>query len=187
MESTLPQTQGSRLDERHVLELLPKVYDELRRVAARQLTRVSAGCTLQPTALVHEVWLRLERDEPRDFENQAHFFASAAETMRNFLIDRARARKAIKRGSGQAHLDVDDLEIADVDDIQAETLIALSDAIDELAAEHAQMAELVKLRCFAGLRIDEAALALGVSRATANRWWLFARTWLYRELRGQGA
>jgi len=164
-----------------VLNLLPKVYDELRRIAATQMARRPAGCTLQPTALVHEAWIRLGGCEQPEWQNRAHFFAAAAEAMRNVLIDRARSRRASKHGGGQTRVSVEDMELAaEVRD--EDSLLALSAAIDRLSHEHAEMAQLVKLRCFAGLEVNQAALALGVSRATANRWWLFARTWLYREL-----
>ena len=167
--------------ESSVLNLLPKVYDELRRIAATQMARGPSGSTLQPTALVHEAWMRLGGVDQPDWQNRAHFFAAATEAMRNVLIDRARARRTGKRGGDQVRVSVDASEIpAELED--EDSLLALSAAIDRLASEHPHMAQLVKLRCFAGLEVNQAALALGVSRATANRWWLFARTWLYREL-----
>lgn len=165
-----------------VAELLPLVYDELRRIAAAQMAQKPSGCTLQPTALVHEAWLRLGGSHQPDWQNRAHFFAAAAEAMRHILIDRARQRRALRHGGGQQRVNVDDVEIL-LDTENDEGLLALSDAIDKLANEHPRMAEFVKLRFFAGLEITQAALALDISRSTANRWWLFARTWLYRELR----
>lgn len=163
-------------------ELLPLVYDELRRIAASQMSHKPSGVTLQPTALVHEAWLRLGGSQQPDWQNRTHFFAAAAEAMRHILIDRARRRRALRHGGGQLRIDVDDIEIplnTDDDDC----VVAISDAIDKLAIEHPRMAELVKLRYFAGLEITQAALAMGISRSTANRWWLFARTWLFRQLR----
>ncbi|HEY5809739.1 MAG TPA: ECF-type sigma factor [Povalibacter sp.] len=167
--------------ESSVLSLLPKVYDELRRIAATQMAGRPSGSTLQPTALVHEAWMRLGGADQPDWQNRAHFFAAATEAMRNVLIDRARARRTCKHGGGQTRVSVESIEIAaELED--EDSLLALSAAIDRLASEHPEMAQLVKLRCFTGLEVNQAALALGVSRATANRWWLFARTWLYREL-----
>jgi RNA polymerase sigma factor (TIGR02999 family) len=172
---------------RHELEpsiaaLLPAVYDELRRLAATQIARRSHDASLQPTALVHEAWLRLSGSESADWESRAHFIAAATETMRHILIDRARRRQALRHGGGNHHVDVDEVELAATSE-EDDQLLAVSTAIDKLESEHPQIAELVKLRYFVGLEVKEAALALGVSRATANRWWMFARTWIYRELR----
>lgn len=165
-------------DRQQINELLPQLYDELRRLAAAQMAHRQPE-TLQPTALVHEAWLRLGGSHQPDWENRAHFFAAAAEVMRHILIDRARRRRALRHGGGQLRLDVEGIDIqAQVED--DDRLIALSDAVERLAVQHPQMADLVKLRCFVGLEITEAATALGISRATANRWWLFARTWLNR-------
>lgn len=165
-----------------VAELLPLVYEELRKIAAAQMARQPAGHTLQPTALVHEAWLRLGGAQTPEWQNRAHFFAAAAEAMRHILIDRARQRRALRHGGGQQRIQVDEIDIP-VDTEDDERLLAISAAVDKLAAEHPEIAELVKLRCFAGLEITEAAQTLGVPRTTAYRRWLFARTWLYRELR----
>ena len=177
-----PQLEPAEPDERYADTLLPLVYDELRRLAAAQMAQKPSGCTLQPTALVHEAWIRLGGSQQPDWQNRAHFFAAAAEAMRNILIDRARRRGALRHGGGQVHVALDDVEIA-VDSDEDNNLLAISDAIDKLAVEHPRMAQFVKLRFFAGLEITQAALAMGISRSTANRWWLFARTWLYRQLR----
>lgn len=166
-----------------IAALLPAVYDELRRLAATQIARRAQDATLQPTALVHEAWLRLSRSESAEWQSRAHFIAAATETMRHILIDRARRRQALRHGGANQHVDVDEVELAATSD-EDDQLLAVSDAIDKLDSEHPQVAELVKLRYFVGLEVNEAALALNVSRATANRWWLFARTWIYRELRG---
>lgn len=166
-----------------IAALLPAVYDELRRLAATQIARRARDATLQPTALVHEAWLRLSRSESADWQSRAHFIAAATETMRHILIDRARRRQALRHGGANQHVDVDEVELAATSE-DDDQLLAMSAAIDKLDSEHPQVAELVKLRYFVGLEVKEAALALGVSRATANRWWLFARTWIYRELRG---
>jgi RNA polymerase sigma factor (TIGR02999 family) len=163
-------------------ELLPLVYDELRRLAAKKMQRENPGQTLQATALVHEAWLRLGGGQPVVWRNRAHFFAAAAEAMRRILIDNARRKSALRHG-GQAErvdFDLDRLELAaGMDDDQ---LLALHEALDGLAAHDALKADLVKLRFFAGLTLVEAAQTLGLSEATAKRYWSYARAWLYREI-----
>ncbi len=161
--------------------LLPLVYDELRRIAAAKMAGEPGGQTLQPTALVHEAWLRLGGDEQPTWQNRAPFFGAAAEAMRRILIDRARRRHAVRHGGGQERLDVDDLELPAPSENDGE-LLAVHEALDQLAQIDAPKAELVKLRYFAGLTIDEAALTLGISPPTAKRWWAFARAWLYQEI-----
>ena len=162
-------------------ELLPLVYEELRRLAAHKMANEAAGHTLQPTALVHEAWLRLVGDDgQKEFANRAHFFAAAAEAMRRILIDSARRKKAARHGGGQQRLDIADLEIAG--ELKEDQLLAVNDALEKLAAEDTVKAELVKLRYFAGLTIEEAAQVLGISAPTAKRHWTFARVWLYREM-----
>lgn len=167
--------------EERPADLLPRVYDELRRLAAAQMSRAHEPTTLQPTALVHEAWLRLGGSEQPAWQNRAHFFAAAAEAMRHILIDRARRRRAVRHGGGQIRLNVEDVDI-EAQTQDDERLFVLNEAIERLAVEHPQMAELVILRCFGGLDIHQAAHILNISRATAHRWWLFARSWLYREL-----
>jgi RNA polymerase sigma factor (TIGR02999 family) len=162
--------------------LLPLVYEELRKIAATQMARQPAGHTLQPTALVHEAWLRLGGEEQSAWVNRAHFLAAAAEAMRHILIDRARQRRALRHGGGQQRIHIEEIEIP-IDTEDDERLIAISEAVDKLAVDHADIAELVKLRCFTGLEITEAAIVLGIPRTTAYRRWLFARTWLFKELR----
>ncbi|MFN0069742.1 MAG: ECF-type sigma factor [Limisphaerales bacterium] len=166
--------------------LLTLVYDELRRLAAAKLAREQPGQTLQPTALVHEAWLRLGGDHQPPWQGRAHFFAAAAEAMRRILVDRARRRLAAKRGGGATVLDVDELEIPSpaADD---DGLLRLHDALDRLAAADLRKAELVKLRYFVGLSFDEAASALGIAVPTAKQWWAYARAWLSVELRGPPA
>ena len=161
-------------------ELLPLVYDELRRLATHRMAQESPGQTLQPTALVHEAWLRLTGNENVKWEGRAHFFAAAAEAMRRILIDNARRKRAARHGGGQQRVNVEELDITG--QAKDDELLAVHEALDRFAAVDRQKAELVKLRYFAGLTIDEAAEILGISPATAKRYWTFARAWLYREI-----
>jgi RNA polymerase sigma factor (TIGR02999 family) len=163
-------------------ELLPLVYSELRRVAAAKMARESCAYTLQPTALVHEAWMRLGADHQPEWQNRAHFFAAAAETMRRILIDRARQRHAVRHGGGQVRLNVDDLEIASASE-KDDQLVAVHEALAKFAAEDPRKAELVKLRYFGGLTIEEAAAALEIPLGTAKRWWTYARAWFFNELK----
>lgn len=167
-----------------VAALLPSVYQELRRIAMANMARMPVGSTLQPTALVHEAWLRLGGSEKASWQSRAHFLAAAAEAMRHILIDRARQRSSMRHGGGQQRVDVEHIDIP-VDTEDDERLLAINDAVDKLTVEHPQIAELVKLRCFVGLEVSEAARALNIPRATAYRRWEFARTWLYNELRNR--
>ena len=161
-------------------ELLPLVYEELRRLAAQKMARESPGQTLQATALAHEAWLRLGGDEQPEWQNRAHFFAAAAEAMRRILIDNARRKQTLRHGGGEQRVNLAALELAvNLDD---EQLLALSEALEQLAAHDARKAELVKLRFFAGLTIEQAARVLGVSGPTAKRDWTYARAWLFREM-----
>ena len=171
-------------DARAAGELLPLVYDELRQLASAKMARESAGHTLQPTALVHEAWLRLGGDAAPSFQNRAHFFGAAAEAMRRILIERARRRVAAKRGAGAAMVDLDEIEIPSpaADDDQ---LLAINEALEKFAALDPRKAELVKLRYFVGMSFDEAATALGIAVPTAKQWWAYARAWLTVELRGR--
>lgn len=163
-------------------ELLPLVYLELRRIAAHKMTGESPGHTLQPTALVHEAWLRLVgKDGQAQFQNRAHFFGAAAEAMRRILIDRARRKQAQKHGGGKEHVDVDDVDIpAPADD---EELLAVNEALDRFAKIEPQKVELVKLRYFIGMTIEEAAVVMSISEPTAKRWWAYARAWLFEEIK----
>ena len=169
-------------DPRAAEQLLPLVYDELRKLAAQKLAQEKPGQTLQATALVHEAYLRLvDPGGERPWDNRVHFLAAAAEAMRRILIDRARDRKRLKRGGGRRRQELD-LESLLEDDAPADDLIDLDEAIARLAGIDAQAAALVKLRLFAGLTIEQAAAALGISRRTAERDWTFARTWLFGQL-----
>ena len=161
-------------------ELLPLVYEELRKLAAARMVNEWQTSTLQPTALVHEAWLRLVGSEQRAWKNRAHFFAAAAEAMRRILIDNARRKHAAKRAAGTVRLDLDQVDVA----VQAdeELLLSINEALEKLSVQDPQSAELVKLRFFVGLNYEEAAQALGISERSAKRCWTFARAWLYREL-----
>jgi RNA polymerase sigma factor (TIGR02999 family) len=165
-------------------QLLPLVYDELRRLAAQKLAQEKPGQTLQATALVHEAYLRLAGPEgARHWNGRAHFFRAAADAMRRILVDRAREKHSQKRGGGWRQVDLD--QTAEVAHDPAEDVAAISEALDLLAAHDAVEAELVKLRFFAGLSVEEAADLLGISRATADRYWRYAKTWLYCALTRQ--
>ena len=163
-------------------QLLPLVYDELRKLAAARMAQEKTGQTLQATALVHEAYLRLvDVESSQQWNSRGHFFAAAAEAMRRILIDRARDKKRLKRGGDRQKLDLDAIEIAL--NTPADDLLALDEALERLASEYKQCAELVKLRFFAGMSQREAAAALGIARRTADRQWAFARARLYQQLR----
>jgi RNA polymerase sigma factor (TIGR02999 family) len=168
-------------DEEAAGRLLEAVYEELRRLASARLARESPGPTLQATALVHEAYLRLFGKEGVSFENRAHFFGAAAEAMRRILVERARRRGSLKRGGDRQRVDLDESGLAVLP--PPVELLAVDEALCRLESEDPAKAELVKLRYFAGLEIAEAARILGISRATADRHWAFARAWLYREIR----
>ncbi len=169
-------------DPKAAEELLPIVYNELRRLAAHKMAQEAPGQTLQPTALVHEAWLRLGADAQSPWQNRAHFFAAAAEAMRRILVERARQRAALKRGGGAERVSLDDLEIpmSAADD---ERLLAVDDALEKLAAGHPREAEVVKLRYFVGMTFEEAASVLSISLRTAKARWAYARAWLRVEMR----
>src|SRR5262245_7375519 len=162
-------------------QLLPLVYTELRQLAAHRLAHEQPGQTLQATALVHEAYLRLLGAEPvQHWDSRRHFFAAVAEAMRRILLDRARDKRRLKRGGNWRRLRLDDIDLPGAE--PPDHLPALDTALQTLAREDPLVAELVKLRFFAGLTLDEAAAALGIARRTADRYWAFARSWLYDEL-----
>ncbi len=163
--------------------LLPLVYGELRRLAASKMAKEPAGHTLQPTALVHEAWLRLGSDAPPCWENGAHFFGAAAEAMRRILVEQARRRQAAKRGGGVEALPLDAMELP-ASLAPEDTLLRVNDALDKLAATDPRKAELVKLRYFVGMTFEEASVVLGIAIPTAKQWWAYARAWLSVELGG---
>ena len=176
--------RASAGDQPSLDTLLPLVYDELRRLAAAYLRRERPGQTLQPTALVHETYLRLLKDRPDRWQNRAHFCAIAAHSMRQILIERARARDAQKRGGGGAKVTLDEGMMAGAP--RPIDFLALDDALERLAALDAEQARIVELRFFGGLSVEETAEALGSSPATIKRRWTLARAWLARELEGAG-
>jgi RNA polymerase sigma factor (TIGR02999 family) len=161
--------------------LLPRVYEELRRLAASRMAQEAPGHTLQPTALVHEAWLRLFGPTQRSWGNRAHFFGAAAEAMRRILVEYARRKQSQKRGGGVAPVELDESVL--VLAAPTDELLAVHEALDKLAQEDATAAELVKLRYFVGMTMEEAASAMGVAKRTAEGLWTYARAWLRREIR----
>ena len=166
-------------DAKDADKLLPLVYEELRRLAAHKMSRESPGQTLQATALVHEAYIRLVGSQTRNWRGRTHFFTAAAEAMRRILIDNARRKKSLKHGGAHKKVNIDNAEIAIEE--PSEDIIALDEALAKLALEDPVKANLVKLRYFAGLTIEQTAEILGISRATADRYWSYARVWLFQE------
>jgi RNA polymerase sigma factor (TIGR02999 family) len=179
-EATLVLNAIETGDAKAADQLLPLVYNELRRLAASKMTNEAVGQTLQPTALVHEAWLRLVGDQTPKFQNRAHFFAAAAEAMRRILIERARQKRAARRGGGQRRVELEQVELPFPGD--DDQLLAVNEALEQLAAAHPVEAEVVKLRYFVGLTHDEVAEALGISVRTAKYYWAHARAWLFHEI-----
>jgi RNA polymerase sigma factor (TIGR02999 family) len=170
-------------DARAAEQLLPLVYDELRKLAAQKLAQERPGQTLQATALVHEAFLRLvDAEHARRWENRSHFFAAAAEAMRRILIENARRKRAARHGGGRARVDLDEADL--VARAEPDELLDLDDALAVLSGEDPDAAQLVRLRLFAGLSVEQAAEVLGVSRAGAYQQWTYARAWLNARLRG---
>ena len=170
-------------DQRGIEPLLSLVYSELKRIAAQKMAGEAPGNTLQPTALVHEAWMRLVGGGAVPFENRAHFFAAAAEAMRRILVDAARRKKAIRRGAGAPHEELEEGHW--VQNLVPDELLAVDEAIDLLAREDPAAANLVKLRYFAGMTMDEAATTMGLSFRDAERTWIYARAWLRRQIGSQ--
>jgi RNA polymerase sigma factor (TIGR02999 family) len=168
-------------DPKAAEELLPLVYGELRKLAAHKVAAEPAGQTLQPTALVHEAWLRLGGGQEAKFANRAHFIAAAAEAMRRILIDRARSKHQLRRGGDRQRVDLESVTVA-VDDPD-ETVLAVHEALDRLAACEPLKAQIVKLRYFVGMSHQEIATELGLAEPTIRRHWAYARSWLYAELK----
>ena len=162
-------------------KLLPLVYEELRRLAAAKMAKETPGQTLQPTALVHEAWLRLVGDGPHTWQNRAHFFSAAAEAMRRILIQNARRKARLKRGGGQQRFDIDALELAGA--APDDKLLLVNEALERLEAEDPEKARVVVLKFFGGLTDREAAAILGVTERTVERHWAYAKAWLFRAIR----
>jgi RNA polymerase sigma factor (TIGR02999 family) len=180
-EFTRMLMKAKKGDARAAEALLPLVYDELRRLASRKMSLESAGHTLQPTALVHEAWLRLAGTEQPCWENRAHFFGAAAEAMRRILVDHARRKQSQKRGAGAAPEALNENEILLA--APPEELLEVNDALDKLAAEDPQAAELVKLRYFVGMTMEETATAMALHKRTAESIWTYAKAWLGHSIR----
>jgi RNA polymerase sigma factor (TIGR02999 family) len=171
-----------RGDPKAAEELLPLVYGELRRLAAHKMAAEAPGHTLQPTALVHEAWLRLVGKDEARFENRAHFICAAAEAMRRILIERARSKNRLRRGGDWQRVDLESVTVAMAD--PDEIVLAVHEALDRLAARDPLKAQIVKLRYFVGMSHQEIATALGLAEPTVRRHWAYARSWLYAELKG---
>jgi RNA polymerase sigma factor (TIGR02999 family) len=167
-------------DPKAAEELLPLVYEELRKLAASKLAQQPPGQTLQPTALVHEAYLRLLGDGSHSWQNRRHFFAAAAEAMRHLLVDRARRKAALRHGGGWRRIDLDNVVVAT--QTTDDNILLINEALEKLTAHDAAAAELVKLRFFAGLTFPQAAEVLGLSERTAKRSWAYARAWLFKEI-----
>jgi RNA polymerase sigma factor (TIGR02999 family) len=177
-----------RGDPKAAEQLLPLVYEELRKLASQRLAQEKPGQTLQATALVHEAYLRLVGvEDDRRWDSRGHFFAAAAEAMRRILVESARRRRRLKRGGGRERCDLDEAAVVvnDADGGRADALLALDAALEKLARKDPLKAKLVQLRYFTGLTIDEAARVLGISPATADRYWAYSRAWLRLEVSGE--
>ena len=174
-------------DKEAAAQLFPMIYQELRRLAKKQMGRERDNHTLQATALVHEAYLRLIGDGSLDWKSRRHFFGAAAEAMRRILVEHARKRQAIRHGGGKTRIEnCDEPPAKSASGVSLDELLALNQALDSLTKEYPEKAELVKLRYFTGMGFEEAALALGISRSTAHRHWTFARAWLYNAMQGKG-
>lgn len=176
----MPAPDSSESIERPAAELLPLVYEELRRLARYRMSSESGSQTLQATALVHEAYLRLMASGDRPWKNRRYFFAAAAEAMRRILIDKARAKNAQRRGSGETPANLDDVDIAAP--IDSDELLALDSALQKFTQVDPEKAELVRLKFFVGLTTEEAARILQISEPTAKRYWSYSRAWLYRQV-----
>jgi RNA polymerase sigma factor (TIGR02999 family) len=166
-------------------KLLPLVYEELRLLAAQKIMQEVPGQTLQATALVHEAYLRLIETGDQSWDNRRHFFKAAAEAMRRILIENARRKKSYKWGGGKAKLDIEDLDLLTENSMNVDDLLALDEALTKLAGADPIVSDLIKLHCYAGLSLVTVAQILGISSRTAERYWAFAKTWLFKEISGE--
>ncbi len=169
-------------DYRATEKLLPLVYEELRLLAAQKMANEQPGQTLQATALVHEAYLRLVGTELQNWDSRGHFFAAAAEAMRRILVDNARRKKSLRYGGDRQRVDMNEAVLTDCNNVSSDYLITLDEALTKFSNEDRIKADLVKLRYFAGLTIEQTAKILGISEATAKRYWIYARAWLVREI-----
>jgi RNA polymerase sigma factor (TIGR02999 family) len=181
-EITLVLEAVAKGDDRAAAELLPLVYDELRRLAAARMAQEAAGHTLQPTALVHEAWLRLAGNGAQAWQNRGHFFGAAAEAMRRILIERARRKSRLKRGSGQVALNIADLEVAAAE--PDDRVLLVDEALERFKAEDPERARVVMLKFFGGLTDREVAETIGVTERTVRRQWTYAKAWLFENMAG---
>jgi RNA polymerase sigma factor (TIGR02999 family) len=163
-------------------DLLPLVYEELRCLAAQKLSHEQPGQTLQATALVHEAYIRLVSSEDRNWNSRGHFFKAAAEAMRRILVENARRKKSLKQGGNQQRVDMEEVTLTDCSNVPSDYIIALDEALEKFSKNEKIKAEVVKLRYFAGLTIQQTAKILGISEATTKRYWIYARAWLIREI-----
>jgi RNA polymerase sigma factor (TIGR02999 family) len=167
-------------DPRATEELLPLIYEELRLLAAQKMAQEPSGQTLQATALVHEAYLRLVEIKAQNWDSRGHFFAAAAEAMRRILVDKARRKQGIRHGGKHKKIDVNDMFLAIED--PKDDILAVNEALDKLANEDSKLAEVIKLRYFGGLTLDQIAAIMGIGRRTADRYWALGRAWLYQEI-----
>ena len=179
---TLLLQAAGRGDDRAREDLLPMVYEELRNLAAARMAREAAGHTLQPTALVHEAWLRLVGDKDQNWQNRAYFFGAAAEAMRRILIEHARRKSRLKHGGGQERLNIEDLDLAAT--TPDDKILLVNDALQQLEAEHPERARIVVLKYFGGMTNKEAAETLGIGERSVDRHWVCAKVWLFRKIAG---
>jgi RNA polymerase sigma factor (TIGR02999 family) len=171
-------------DAKAAAELLPLVYEELRRLAAHKMAQEAAGQTLQATALVHEAWLRLVGDGQPRWQGRGHFFAAAAEAMRRILVENARRKRRLRHGGGQQRVGLEEADL--VAQAEDDKLLQVDEALEDLAREDSVQAQVVKLRFFAGLKNEEVAESLGISAKTVQRYWTHAKSWLYQRIQNQG-
>ncbi|HTL72773.1 MAG TPA: ECF-type sigma factor [bacterium] len=179
---TLLLQAAGRGDGRALEDLLPMVYEELRNLAAARMAREAAGHTLQPTALVHEAWLRLVSDKDQTWQNRAYFFGAAAEAMRRILIEHARRKSRLKHGGGQERLNIEDLDLAET--TPDDKILLVNDALQQLEAEHPERARIVVLKYFGGMTNKEVAETLGIGERSVDRHWVCAKVWLFRKIAG---
>jgi RNA polymerase sigma factor (TIGR02999 family) len=182
-EVTLILQAANRGESDRLQELMPMVYDELRNLAAARMARESAGHTLQPTALVHEAWLRLVSDQDRSWKNRAYFFAAAAEAMRRILIEHARRKARLKFGGGQERMNIEHLDLTEIE--PDDKVLLVNDALEQLEKDHPERARIVVLKYFGGMTNKEVAETLGIGERSVDRHWVCAKVWLLQKIRAE--